>query len=299
MATLADMRTRVYENLYGAYPTDRPFETTLQEALDNSETDIDVLEGADWALGDVGEIVETGERFLVLSVATDTLTVVRGYGSVAATAAATGGLVRKNPRYTQDQVDSALKAVLSSLTAWGVHAFGTTTITLDVNTMAYDLSGTTDIDEANGGVLAVHYDDDSWDYEVGLPFTYRGLADELHLKSYGDNVDGATLNVRYVQSYTFDTDLDTTLAKLLPEHEELVVMGACAKSLGRTISPATQDPGARTDRTVQPGQTSRDGRWFQGEFFIAARAEAGRLAVIRQRNSPGSVRTRRAGRWRS
>ncbi|KKK50873.1 hypothetical protein LCGC14_3120650, partial [marine sediment metagenome] len=77
MATTASLRAAVFDYLYGAYPTDRPFETLLNEALDNSETDVDVLDGTDWAKGDHLEIEETGEQCLVLSVATNTLAVKR------------------------------------------------------------------------------------------------------------------------------------------------------------------------------------------------------------------------------
>ena len=77
MAQLAGLRQDVYDYLYGAFPTDRPFETILQEALDNSETDIDVLDGTNWATSDLLEHSTTGELMLVLSVSTNTLTVER------------------------------------------------------------------------------------------------------------------------------------------------------------------------------------------------------------------------------
>ena len=85
---------------------------------------------------------------------------------------------------------------------------------------------------------------------------------------------------------------------IMPRQEELVILGACVLLLGMSIAPRTQDPGSHSDRTVQPGQSMRDARWFQGEYFIRARAEAAQLAVERQ-NLPGTVRINRARRWRA
>ncbi|MCI0529089.1 MAG: hypothetical protein L0Y56_16760, partial [Nitrospira sp.] len=76
-----------------------------------------------------------------------------------------------------------------------------------------------------------------------------------------------------------------------------VTIGAVANLLGATISPATHDPGARTDRTVQPGQTSRDVRYFQGRFITEARQEAAILAVERQHLLKKNPRYARARRW--
>lgn len=306
MATAAEIRRSVYEHAFGASPTDRPFETLLAEALDNSETGIDVIDGDDWARGDIGEIVETGEQFYVLSVATNTLTVIRGYGSVSATAAADTGRVRKNPRFTQDQIDSSIKHCLNLMPSLGLHGFEVGTITLVPDQYYYELSET-DLDQY--GVLSVYYPDTNTERPVALPFTQYsnlstaptewGASNGILLKSKGDRDDTGTVYFTYAQSLAYDTDLDTTLTKLLQEQEEIVVFGTVARLYGHTILPATQDPGARTDRTVQPGQTSRDGRWFQSEFFIKSRAEAARLSVLRKRTSADSVRTARARRWRS
>jgi hypothetical protein len=61
-----------------------PYTTTIAEALDNSETGVDVATdtGAYFRQGDI--VAVDSEYMLVTSVSTDTLTVTRGYGSTTA-----------------------------------------------------------------------------------------------------------------------------------------------------------------------------------------------------------------------
>jgi len=72
-----------------------PKSTTLNEALDNSETGVDVATGtgAYFQAGDIAKVAETGETMLVTSVSGDTLTVTRSWGTVAAANALTAGLL--------------------------------------------------------------------------------------------------------------------------------------------------------------------------------------------------------------
>lgn len=72
-----------------------PKSTTLAEALDDSETGIDVASGtgAYFKANDIVKIAQTGETCLVSSVSTDTLTVTRSWGATAAAAADTGGVL--------------------------------------------------------------------------------------------------------------------------------------------------------------------------------------------------------------
>ncbi len=173
------------------------------------------------------------------------------------------------------------------------------------NQWYFELSDT-DIDVSNG-VLAVYYVNDTTKEPVPLPFVYRhrlstGDADwsqgrGVKLFSKGDRNTTDTVYYTYAQSLTFDTDLDTTLAKVLAPQEELVVLGAVTRLLGGTIIPFTQDHGQRTDRSVPPGQSARDVRYFQGDFFIKVRAEAARLAVDRMQ-LPRARYSNRARRWR-
>lgn len=63
----------------------------LAEALDNSETGVDVDDGSFFRAGDIVMVCETGERMLVSSISTNTLTVTRGALGTTATAASDNG----------------------------------------------------------------------------------------------------------------------------------------------------------------------------------------------------------------
>lgn len=304
MATVDSLRKQVREQLYSSFPQDRPFETLLTEALDTVETDVDVTDGNDWARGDVLEVTTTGEQCLVLSVTGNTLTVERAFGSVAATATVgAADRVAKNPRFTQDQIDTALQQVVDGFDAWGIHAFNTGTFTLAASQYYYELSET-DISN-NLGVLSVYYVNDTTKQPVPLPFRqYHNLdttdADwsqgrGIVIMDKGDR--GTTDPVYFTYAQSFKSPIATAAGLLDSAQEEIVVLGACARLLGGTIIPMTMDHGQRTDRSIPPGQTSRDVRFFQADYYIKVRAEAARLAVERMR-LPRHRRTHRAGRWR-
>lgn len=305
MATEASIRQRIYNYVTGLYPTDRPFETTLTGSYTTGTT-IAVVDGTDWAEGDILENATTGELMRVISVSSNNLTVSRAYGgSTQANSTGTDDLLRKNPRWSRTEVDNAITESLNALSDWGIHGFSTGSITLAASQYYYELSDT-DIDETYG-VLAVYYVEDTTKQPIYLPFRQDYTLDTtdadwsqgrgITLLSKGDRATTDSVYYTYAQSYHYDTNNNTTLGKLLTEHEELVVLGAVTRLLGHTVLPYTQDPGARTDRTVASGQLARDGRWFQGEYYIKIRSAASRLVVMRQRFS-GLPRIRRAGRWR-
>jgi len=300
MATQADLRQRVRNNVYGAYPTDQPFVTILGAAIaDGTTTTVTVADGTDWSQGDVVEIDETAEQLMVTSISTNDLTVLRGWNNTTAAAATDGGKIFKNPRFTIQQIDEGLDACLASFESWGVHVFGTGSVTRDSLKYFYELSET-DINDAYG-VLAVYYVELNTLIPVPLPFKFHqglGTGDAnystgagLQLAEWGDVSVGSAAQYVYAKNLTSVTDLGTN-------QEEVLVLGATALVLGKNIIPASHDPGARTDRTIPVGQVGRDGRWFQGEFFIRVRAEAANVATQRQKRFPSTVRIARARRWR-
>lgn len=300
MATLADIKTRVRQHVYGQYPTDSPFATTLNAAIaSGAVTTVTVIDGTDWMEGDILEVLETEEQMQVVSVATHVLTVVRGVNGTTAAAATDGGIVYKNPRMTYAKIGQAITDTLYALQAWGIHAFGTGSITKDSLKHYYELSETDILPEY--GILNLYYVEQNTEIPVPLPFRQAfgnlgtgpseystGLG--VHVLDWGDVTTGDAAYFVYAKQVDSVTDLTTP-------QELIVVLGATALLLGMTITPATQDPGARTDRTVQPGQTSRDARWYQGEFFIRSRAEAASVAVQRSR-FPSTVRLSRSRRWK-
>ncbi len=299
MATLADLRQRVKNNLYSTAPHEHPFVTLLNESgFDATETDVtlDTNEGANFSQGDIIEM--ESEQLYVQSVSGDTLTVIRGWNGTTGAAHSDNTPIFKNPRFTSDQIDQALVSVANGFEDWGIHGFGTGSITLVENQTYYDLTDT-DIAEQRG-VLAVYYAGATTLLPTHLPFRYFNNLDSnvsttghgLHLWEWGDKKATETVY------YTYAQELTTTSA-LSAHQEELLVVGATALILGASIGPATHDPGARTDRTVNPGQTSRDVRFWQGQWFIMVRAEASHVQTERQRFTLGGVRQRRAQRWKN
>ena len=300
MATLANIKSRVRQHVYGQYPTDSPFTTTLNAAIANgTTTSITVIDGTDWMEGDIIEIEETEEQARVVSVSTHVLTVVRGVNGTTAAAATDAGIVYKNPRFTYAKIGQAITDTLLALQAWGIHTFANGTITKDSLKHYYELAETDIVPEY--GVLNLYYVEDYTEIPIPLPFrqVYSNMGTGpseytygvgVHVLDWGDVTTGDDAYFTYAQKVDAATDLTTA-------QELIVVLGATALLLGMTITPATQDPGARTDRTVQAGQTSRDARWYQGEFFIRSRAEAASVAVRRAR-FPSTVRLSRSRRWR-
>lgn len=302
MATAAVIRQRVFDNLYGSYPTDTPFATTLTATYTLSEGVIDVLDEDDWAVGDVMENKATGEQMKVLAVTTDgsnIVTVIHAWnGTTPLAAVTTADVLLKGPRFTQKKVDDAVTAVCLALEGWGVHKFGTGTITRADPVVVYDLTET-DFVEAYGVLKLYRAVDDSERIQQ-LPFRFSFNLDtsetewtqsnQLHVLGFGSSADTDALYFTYAEQILTTADLST-------RQEELVVAGATASVLGGAIAPATQDPGARTDRTVQPGQVSRDVRFFQGQFFTSVRTEAALVAVSRQKLMRDAAWSARSRRW--
>jgi len=97
--------------------TDRPWETTSTTATTSAT--VAVPDGTQWAAGDILEwtysATGTGEQALVRSVSSNDLTVLRGYGSVTATAHASGDRVIKNPTFSYDDIVESIDETLNGL----------------------------------------------------------------------------------------------------------------------------------------------------------------------------------------
>lgn len=295
MATAAEIRQRIYNNLYSPFPNEAPWVTLLGASHDNSTTSVSVLDGTNWSAGDILENMTTGEQMKVISKSTNTLTVVRGWaGTTKAASTGSDDPVVKNPRFTQAQLDDAVASVLSQLEGWGIHNYADATLTRVTPQTTYlfdtDLS-VTDV-HPSYGALRVSYERDNTKRLQTLPFFFYRDSDDQYIEiaDWGEVGNGEDVTVTYAK-------LIDNVADLMVRQEELVVVGACALLLGATIVPSTHDPGSRTDRTVAPGQTSRDVRYFQGRFFTEARVEAALLSVERGRLMPQNRRTARARRW--
>ncbi len=297
MATLADLRTRVLSNLYSAEPAAHPLYQQNNGAIATDSTPtIPVDTGTNFSLGNIIEFQDNGEQCYVISVAGNNLTVIRGFNGTTAATHADNTVIAKNPRFTVKQTEDSITQVLYALEGQGVHVFGQGSLTLVDNVHFYDIAETDLVPMY--GVLSVHYEDTTVDTRImPLPF-YRDMVhtsisasqQAIRLLSWGTQNAGDTVYYAYAKKIDGVDDL-------LPRQEELVVLGATAKMAGKTLFPRTQDPGKHTDRTVQPGQGMRDGRWYQGEFYLSVKAEAAQLAVEREQFAArhNSARSRR---WR-
>ena len=299
MVTLAAMSKRVEGMLYGAFPTESPFVTTLTATYTDAEGVIDVLDGTQWEVNDVVENTATGEQMKVLSISSNILTVVHGWaGTTTAAAVAADDVLYKNPRFSQLEIANSIQFTLYQLEDWGVHGFSYGTITRADPKTFYELSDNDIMDWL--GILKMYVVSGNSEVPIPLPFRYHyslgtGPTEYTNgqgvmMGNFGPTSDGDTIHYVYAQQLT-------DVGELTPMQEELVEMGTVAKVLGASIIPATHDPGARTDRTTPPGQTSRDIRYFQGQFIQMARTEAAHLTVQRQKMLTEPAFQTRARRW--
>lgn len=74
---------------------DLPYNDTLGEALDDSETGVDVGDGGIWLIGDVFRVTTTNELIRVTDISSNTLTVTRGYAGTTAASASSGDAIVK------------------------------------------------------------------------------------------------------------------------------------------------------------------------------------------------------------
>lgn len=124
---------------------DNPWETT--STTTGTGATVAVPDGTKWATGDVGEWSYSGtvggEQFLVQSISSNDLTVVRGYNGTTAEAHSSGDRVAKSPRYSRIQITDAVERVIAAAypTIW---TSVTTTVTPNTTSVWWDstLSGT-------------------------------------------------------------------------------------------------------------------------------------------------------------
>jgi hypothetical protein len=301
MATAAAIRQRVRNYLYGVFPTEAPFVSRITASYTNVATSVTVFEDDYWEVNDILENPATEEQMIVLAKpGANVLTVSRGWNNTTNLASVgTTDNVYKNPRFTVDQIDVAIDQVIASLEQWGIHIHGQGAIVRVDPKEFYELTETDILEDI--GVYKVYEVDDNYEFPRALPFRYQhslGIGPVeytttghgVHVLDWGNRNNGESVFFLYAKKIDNVTDL-------LTRQEELVVVGAAGLLLGATVIPATHDPGARTDRTVPPGQTTRDVRYLQGRFFTEARLEEGKLAVERKKSVHETPRYARARRW--
>jgi hypothetical protein len=291
--TQAQLRSRVKDEIYNARPHLRPFAHPIAEAMDASETGLDVVDGTNFAKGDVVEYELDGEQNYVSSVSSNTLTVIRGYNSTTAATHNSGDTIFKNPRVTLKQIDQAIADTLLELEGLGVHAWGTGAITLITNQFTYDLSLSDCLD-----VAAVYYEDDDSLNLRPLPFrvarrlhtTVVPGAAAIRIPEWGDRAAGEDVY------YTYKKIIDAA-ADLLDRQANMVVKGAVGRLLSMFIAPSTDNPSTEANKSVPPGSLRADRREHMSEFLRLAFAEQA-LLKQEEKDLPVTRLTARARRWR-
>jgi hypothetical protein len=118
---------------------DNPWETLGETSSDTS--DIEVSDGADWAPGDIGEFLGTGDTFYVRAVEGSELPSVRGYYGSTADAHSQQRIL-KNPKYHHGEIVNAITSVINfELPFPRIYKVAPDTITPDQSgTIWYDLN---------------------------------------------------------------------------------------------------------------------------------------------------------------
>lgn len=97
---------------------DNPFTTTCAEAMDTTETGLDVPDGTLWNFGDIVEFQDDGEQCYVTAVASNTLTVIRAFNSTTVgtgTAHAINEVIVQNPVFVYNRIEESIAATLRDL----------------------------------------------------------------------------------------------------------------------------------------------------------------------------------------
>ena len=275
----AGLRTSILNTVEGAEPRLRPYVTTLTNAPGASGTTLSVPDGDAWQVGDIVEGAG-GEQALVTAISTNDLTVTRNYRG--AENLTSGEVIRKNPRFTIEQIDQAVDEVLQELSprVWQL-ASETLVVTVDD---WYDVT-----DTAMEEVFSVWFIEDG-DFRIPLYKFSTDLVNDQPKIFIGAYSYTGNVYINYRKPYAAITDLPDRLGPMM-------VAGAVYKLLGGAAVTATSDQGRRTDRTVQGGQEGRDSYWYFREYVRLRDTEVAYL-VDKVARLPKDRISRRASRYR-
>lgn len=294
--TAANIQDAVRLEVYSAQITERPYVCEINGSITDSGTSIVVDDGTPWAVQDIGEF-DDGEQVLVTAVATNTLTVLRGWNGTTAAAQSDNAVFTQNPRFSRAQINQALDHVLDDLRP-DLYDLETKTLTYDPTTTWYAFSAGDDARILD--VISVYYKAtniahptpvDSWKF-------YRDLDATAFTAALGVAV-GPTLSLASGSSlYAIVRKEVQAIADCPDAWKSMLVMGVVYHLMGAQTISRTQDPGRRSDRTVQAGQDARDSIWYLREYIrrrdkLAADIERREGEVPKSRYSARSSRFRR------
>ncbi len=281
--TLQNIYLDVISYVEAAEPRSRPYETIAASGFAASVITVD--DGDAWQVGDIMEIVDftVGSSLnRVTSIATNAVTVDRDVGRVTRVGDYLSDVpLRKNPRFTYDQINQAVSAVLQELDP-RIFALLTEDVAFTVDDW-YDVT-----DTAMEEVYSAWYIEDG-DFKI-LYHQFRTDPDNTQPKIFlAASGTSATVHLNYRRPYALVTELPDRL-------QELIVVGVVYKMLGSANASSSSDPGKRTKRTVQGGQEGRDSYWFYREFVRLRDAERVKLD-LQVKTLPRDRRSQRSKRY--
>jgi hypothetical protein len=283
--TKATLLTRIRTRL-----NDNPFTTACTEAMDASETDLDVADRAKFDVGDIVEFQDDGERCLVTAGGTGAgaLTVIRGFNGTTAATHSSGALMAKNPVFSFTAMEQAIsetihdlwphvyKSVAYSITpVAGTHWYeldsGTdTALLLDISTVRQvipkgALNEPFDYGTRHSAYPATFY--------YNVPVAVAASAKALYIPRLRD-----TTNAILVTGLTQITDtVDTGSYSDLTDGigVQCVTAYAVSKLIGWTgVSRVTQEDVTMSDESVRPGtRESIAAEWERKAYFLRRKWE--------------------------
>ncbi len=262
--TAAQIRTAVKDELFGAGVTERPYQDILTAISLTADDTIDVQDGDAWAYGDIGEF-DDGEQVFVKSVATNTITVIRGWNGTTAADRAADDVLTKNPKWTIKQIDQAFDYVIQDLRP-DVYDIETKELTYDPSTRWYALSAADD--DRIYDVLTVYYKPTNEDHPASIDawMYQRDVSSAGFTATHGLIVPQSIQITSGSTFYALVKKEIQAVGDLADNMKSMVVMGICYHLLGSSDVRRVHDPGKRTDRTVQPGSEARTSIWYLREY---------------------------------
>ena len=279
--TQASMLAAVLLRVESSEPRLRPYQT-LATGTPGTGTTIGVGDGNAWAAGDLIE-GPLGELSLVVSKSTNNLTVRRTVGATSVETLAGGDVMKKNPRFSVDQLNGEILASIRALRGNGLYEIATEEVTYTSEDW-YDMTATT----AEKVIAAWFIDSDSRFRTPWFNFKTDPQNSQPKVWISASQFSGAVV-VQYRKPYAVVTDLSDALG-------DIVAYEVIYKLMGIANVGSTADPGRRTDRTVQGGQEGRDSIWYLREFIRLRDLEVARQHVL-ERQAPAHPKGKRAARY--
>lgn len=255
------------------YLDERPYVTTAT-AANGSTTTVSVTDGTDWQEGAILEFQDNGEQVLVMSIAANNLTVIRGWNGTTA-AAHSSIQAWRDPQYTYDNISKCLASSVRRLWPYCWKATDDT-ITPDTSEPIqtwYDLAsdalglvnvvqlyGTSDL---KAGIFGDGKTQKQVVFERNLPTGLVASGVGLRFPSGFFHATN-TVRVKYAAAITGTTDIedDGDLATA-----DAVIFGALARLLsGKEIERVSSGEDLDPARSVRVGGRLSTGAYYERLF---------------------------------